>query len=230
MPTKTWTLRQINVGGVNPNRLWWDEDTGSAEAASSSGWEVGTNGAGNYADLVQGTEVPRGDFTTTVVPSLINPNVDNSYTTVTTYAPPTLLNSTDSISTLYEYNGVFPAGTWTFSFPVRAVSAGGNQDGRISMRVFKASRSGTSFASVTELTTARLQGTTVLNLATTATQTSTVTWSAPAFRLNNEFLICKLAWEITGAGSTNTRDVNLRWGNTATMVSPNFKKRRHIIT
>ena len=230
MPIKTWTLRQINVGGTNPNRLWWDEDAGAAEAASSTGWEQGTNGAGNYANLVQGTEVARGTFATTVLPNATAPTVDNSYAATAIYTPPTLLNSTDSISTLYPYNGVFPAGTWTFNFPVRAVSLGGQQDGRISMRVFRGLRSGTAWASVTEISAARLSGTTVLNLTTAASQTSTVTWSAPAFRLQNEFLICKLAWEVIGAGSGNTADVNLRWGTTATMVSPNFKKRRHIIT
>lgn len=228
MAIKTWTLRQINVGA--DSRLWWDEAAGAAEAASNTGWEVGNNAAGNYASLEQGLEVPRGTFAATILPNTTAPNVDNSYANIVTYAPPTLLNSTDSISTLYEYVGVFPAGTWTFNFPVRAVSSGGVQDGRISMRVFKGLRSGNTWASVTELTTARLQGTIVTNLATTVTQTSTVSWVAPAFNLNNEFLICKLAWEITGAGGANTRDVNLRWGTTATMVSPNFKKQRHIIS
>ena len=230
MPTKTWNLRQINVGGTNPNRLWWESSTAAAAATSSSGWTVGQIAAGNFSPLNQGAEQATGTFTTTGIPSAIAPVVDNNYPATATYTPPTLLSDTESITTLYEYNGVFPAGTWTFNFPVIAVSSGNNQDGRINLRVFRALRSGTSYASATEITTARLVGTTVTNLTTAAAQTSTVTWSAPAFDLQNEFLITKIAWEITGAGSTNTRDVLLRWGSGANITTPNFKTRRHIIT
>lgn len=230
MPTKTWNLRQIAVGGTNPNRLWWDEAAAAAAATSSSGWTVGTIAAARYAILNQGAEQATGTFSTTVVPTATAPTVDNNYPATAIYTPPTLLNSTDSISTLYEYNGVFPAGTWTFNFPVIAVSSGNNQDGRVGIRVFRGLRSGTAWASVTEITSARLVGSTVTNLTTAAAQTSTVTWSAPAFNLRNEFLIVSVGWEITGAGSTATRDVLLRWGTGANITTPNFKKRRHIIT
>jgi hypothetical protein len=230
MPTKTWNLRQINVGGANPNRLWWDSATAAAAATSSSGWTVGTTAAGRYANLNNGTENANNQFSTTIVPDATAPTVDNSYAATAIYTPPTLLNSTDSISTLYEYNGVFPAGTWTFNFPVIAVSSGNNQDGRVGIRVFRGLRSGTAWTSVTEITSARLVGSTVTNLTTAAAQTSTVTWSAPAFDLQNEFLIVKIGWEITGAGTTNTRDVLLRWGTGANITTPNFKKFRHILT
>jgi hypothetical protein len=222
---KTWNLRQINVGGTNPNRLWWDEDTAVAAATSATGWTVGTLAPTRYALMSQGLELTTAAFSTTVAPDATAPAVDNSYAATAIFTPPTLLNDIQSISTLYEYNGYFPAGNWTFSFPVIAVSAGGNQDGGISMRVFKGQRSGTAWANVTELTTAVLVGTNVTNLATTTPQTSTVTWSAPDFFLNNEFLICKIAWRITGAGSTNTRDVLFRYGSGATMITPGFRKR-----
>ena len=230
MPVKTWNLRQINVGGTNPNRLWWDEAAAAAAATSSSGWTVGQIAAGNYSNLNQGVEQATGTFSTTIVPNATAPVVDASYAATAIYTPPTLLSDTESISTLYPYNGVFPAGTWTFNFPVIAVSSGNNQDGRVGIRVFRALRSGTAYASTTEITAARLVGTTVTNLTTAAAQTSTVTWSAPAFRLQNEFLIVKVAWEITGAGTVNTRDVLLRWGAGANITTPNFKTRRHIIT
>lgn len=230
MPTKTFNLRQIAVGGTNANRLWWDEAAAAAAATSSSGWTVGQINAGNYSILNQGAEQATGTFSTTIVPTATAPTVDNNYPATAIYTPPTLLNSTDAISTLYPYNGVFPAGTWTFNFPVVAVSSGGNQDGQVGIRVWRGLRSGTAWASVTQLTSARLVGTAVNNLATGAPQTSTVTWSAPAFRLQNEFLIVTVGWEITGQGSTNTRDVLLRWGTGANITTPNFKKRRHIIT
>lgn len=231
MATETWYLRQINVGGTNPNRLWWDYDPAAAitQATSSSGWTVAKTAAGNYRDLSQGAEVA-GFATTPISPDATAPTVDNSYGDTATYTPPDLLNSTDSISTLYEWNGYFPAGTWTFSFPVIAVTGGGEQDGRIGLRVFKAPRSGTAFGTTTELTSARLVGSTVTNLTTTVAQTSTVTWSAPNFFLNKEFLICKIGWEITGAGNNNNRDVLLRYGTGATMVTPTYRKRSYIIT
>lgn len=232
MPAKTWVLEQINVGGTNPNRLWWDEDLSSipATTTSASGWTVAkTATTVPYIILNNGIEAT-GTFTSTVEPTNTAPTVDNSYASTAIYTPPTLLNSTDSISTLYEYNGYFPAGTWTFNFPVIAVSSGGDQDGNITMRVFKAARSGTSFSGTTELTAAVLSGSTVTNLATTAQQISTITWSAPAFFLNNEFLICKIGWRITGAGGASTRDVLLRYGSGATMISPNFQSRSYVIS
>ena len=229
MPTKQWNLRQINVGGTNPNRLWWDEAAAATAATSSSGWTVGKTVAGNYSILNQGVEQANGTFSTTIVPTATAPTVDNSYAATAIYTPPTLLNSTDSISTLYEYNGVFDAGTWTFDFPVIAVTSGGAQDGRVGIRVFRGLRSGTAWASVTEITGARQVGTTVTNLTTTTAQISTVTWSAPAFKLQKEFLIVSVGWEITGAGGANNNDVLLRWGTGADILSPTFRKQRYNI-
>lgn len=227
MAVKTWTLREVTTNGTPATVLWWDEAAGGALATSVTGWTVAKTAAANYRDLSNGSEV--AGFSATISPAAAVPTSDANYPTATIYAPPTLINSTDSISTLYEYNGIFPAGTWTFNFPVIGVGAGGTQDGRIGLRVYRGLRSGTTFTSVTEITAARLVGTTVTNLATATGQTSTVTWSAPAFRLQNEFLIIKIGWEITGAGGNNACDVLLRWGTGATIVSPTFKSFRHIL-
>jgi len=230
MAIKTWSIVQVTTNGTPASLLYWNEAAAGTAATSTPniGWTVGKTGITNYRDLSNGSEV--AGFAATIVPNATAPTSDASYAAATTFSPPTLISSTDSISTLYEYNGVFPAGTWTFNFPVIAVGAGGTQDGRMGLRVFKGVRSGTAFASVTQLTAARLVGSTVSNLATATAQTSTVTWSAPAFRLNNEFLIIKLAWEITGAGGNNACDIIFRTGAGATMVSPTFKKQRHIIS
>ncbi len=229
MPSKTWNLRQINVGGTNPNRLWWDEDAAAAAATSVTGWNVRTTTTNyNTTGLSQGAEIT--GWGTTAIPNATAPTVDNSYAATAIYTPPTLLSSTDSISTLYEYNGVFPAGNWVFNFPVISVTLGATGSGAITMRVFKGVRSGTAWASVTQLTGALLQGTTISNLSTTVTQTTTVTWSAPEFRLNNEFLICKMGWRILTASGGNNADVVLRWGTGANMTSTNFKKRSYNTT
>ena len=224
MPTKTWYINQI--GGD----LFYDADgDGVTNATSLSGWTVGKTALGNYSDLANGVERATGTFTTTILPNTTAPTVNIVQTNTPPYTPPNLLVSNECIGLLYEYNGYFPAGTWTFTFPVIAVSAGGVQDGRMGLRVFKAARSGDTFTGTTELTAARLVGTTVSNLTTTTAQNSTVTWSAPAFFLNNEFLLAKIAWEITGAGNANNQDVLIRYGASSTLVSPTFRKRSYNI-
>ncbi len=230
MATDTWYLEQLNVGGTPANRLWWDTDASAAGAlaTSATGWTVAKTAANNYRLLSNGSEV--AGFSTTIAPNNTAPVVDVSYPSTAIYTPPTLLIDAESISTLYEYNGSFPAGTWTFTFPLIAVTAGGTQDGAITMRVFKATRNGTAWSNVTELTSAMLQGTTVTNLTTTVAQNSVVTWSAPAFRMNREFLVCKMGWRITGAGGNNGCDVLFRYGIGATMVSAPFRKRNYTIT
>lgn len=231
MAVKTWNIRQINAGGVN--RLWYDEAAAVTAATSVTGWTVGTTVAARYSDLANGTERAATTFGTAVLPNNTAPAVDASFNNVAPFTPPDLLIDAGSISTLYEYNAYFAAGTWQFNFPVIAVSAGNNQDGRIRLRVFKGLRSGTAWASVTELTesgSAPLTGSTVTNLTTGAVQTSAVTWTAPAFFLNREFLIIKIAWQITGAGSNAARDVLLRFGAGADMTTPTFRKRSYNIT
>lgn len=224
MATKTWYINQI--GGD----LFYDADGGGVtNTTSATGWTVGKTAAARYSDLLNGTERAAGTFGTTVLPNTTAPTVNQTQTATAIYTPPNLLVSNQCIGLLYEYNGYFPAGTWTFTFPLIAVGAGGTQDGRIGLRVFKAARSGDTFTGTTELTAARLVGTTVTNLTTTTAQNSTVTWSAGAFFLNNEFLLAKIAWEITGATNTNASDVLIRYGTSSTLVSPSFRKRSYNI-
>ena len=225
MATKTWYINQIN------GDLYYDEGgSGVANTTSLSGWTVGKIALGNYSNLVNGVESATGTFTTTIVPNNTAPTVNASTVSVPPYTPPDLLLSNNSIMTVYPYNGYFPAGTWTFTFPVIAVTAGGVQDGRVGIRVFSAARSGNTFTGTTELTAARLVGTTVTNLTTTVAQNSVVTWTtAPAIQLSQEFLIIKVGWEITGAGNTNNQDVLMRYGTSATMISPTFRKRSYNI-
>lgn len=226
MAIKTWYINQI--GG----RLYYDGDaSGVAETTSVTGWTVGKLAATRYSDLLNGSERATGTFQLTpALPNNTAPTVNNVNTNASPYTPPNLLSSDQCIGLLYEYNAFFPAGIWTFDFPVIAVSSGGDQDGRIDMRVFKAARSGNTFTGTTELTAAVLTGTVVSNLTTAASQVSSVSWSAGDFFLDNEFLLAKIAWVITGAGGANNRDVLLRYGNTATLTSPIFRKRSYSIT
>lgn len=222
MAIKTWYLNQIS------GDLFYDDDAGAvSETLSNSGWVVAKLAPTRYAILNNGTEANSNTFTTTDILTSNPPVVNVTFNNATPYTPPSLIVSSDSITTLFLYNAVFPAGTWTFDFPLRAQSNGGTQDGRVRLRVFKAQRSGDTFSNTTELTTVALNGTTVTNLTTTTTQTSTVTWSAPAFSLENEYLIIKIAWEITGASNNNNSDIRFMYGNTATMTTPEFRKKRY---
>lgn len=234
MAIKQWFLNDILVAtGPNRNRIFWDEDIGAAPAETTSvtGWTVAKVAAGNYRIMVNGSEIS-GGFATTLQPNnTATPASDENWTSTAVYTPPTLINADDCISTLYEYNGYFPAGNWTFEFPLRAVSNGGTQDGNLRMRVFKARRTsgGNAWENITELTSATLVGSTVTNLTTSATQNSDITWSAPQITLNNEFLLFQLAWHITGAAGNNNADVLFRYGSTALMTTPNFRKRSYNI-
>lgn len=229
MATQTWYLNFINTGG-GANRLFWDLSQASniAEAATTSGWVVAKTAALNYALFVNNAAENKG-FSTTLAPNNTAPTLSATYTTPVGFDGPLYLNN-NCISTLYPYNGYFPAGNWIFTFGFRAVSNGGTQDGRIRLRLYK---SGASFTNVTELTTpasAPLIGTTVTNLATGATQFSVVTFAAPIIQLNNEYLHCKLAWEITGQAGSNNADVDFRDGNTCTMESPEFQARTRTVS
>jgi hypothetical protein len=210
--------------------LWWDptRETAPAQATSASGWTVAKTAANNYRDLVQGSEVAA--FSTTIVPNTTAPTATGSFAATATYTPPTLIYHTGSISTLYEYNGYFPAGNWVFTFPVISVTNAASGAGRINLRVFKASRSGTNaFNTATELTAAMQAGTIATAPTTTTPQTSTVTWAAPDITLDNEFLIIKIGWQITTASGNNGADIRIRHGSGCTMLSPNFRERQYNI-
>lgn len=229
MATQTWFLNIINTGG-GVNRLFWDlsQTSNVAEAGTGFGWQVGKTAATNYANFLNNAAENTG-FSTTVVPNNTAPTLNATFNTPVGFGGPLYL-SNNVISTLYAYNGYFPAGNWVFTFPLRAVTSGGAQDGRMRLRLFKGSA---GFTSVTELTTPAsepLTGTTVTNLATNATQSSVVTFNAPIIQLNKEYLFVKLGWNITGAGSANGNDVNFRDGSTATIVSPQFQARTRSVT
>lgn len=231
MAIQTWYVREILVAtGVNNLFLDRSPDAAVAEAATVTGWIVAKTAAANYSLLSNGTERAATTFSTTIQPATgFNTTVDRS-DAVTGESPPNLFTVNSSIGTMYPYVGSFDAGNWTFEFGFRAVTQGGTQDGRIGIRVFKSSVSDPDITNSTELTAAVQLGTVVTNLATAATQFSTVTWSAPAFTLNNEYLWVKCAWEITGQAGNNNADVLFRQGSTCFVNSSNYTPRRYSVT
>lgn len=226
-----WYVRQIVVTGTT-NRLFLDRSRNAAdiaEAGTTVGWNVGQVAAGNFQIMAQGVEQSRNNFTTTAAPDNTFPaTADTTYAATAIFTPPSLYVVNSSIGTFYPMVGLFPAGTWTFTFGFRAVTNATGQDGRVNIRVFKSSANA---ANDVELTSAALVGTAVTNLATAATQFSTVTWTnAPEIRLNDEYLYVKIAWEITGAATNNNADVNFRFGNTCYVETTDFRERRYNVT
>lgn len=122
------------------------------------------------------------------------------------------------------YTGSFASANWNVDVVVRANTNGGAQDGLAHARLFRSANADGSGA--TEITGAAQAGTTVTNLATSASQTSRATFNPGAFSLTNEYLFVQLAWERTGAGGMTTADVNMRIGPTvdvgSRVVTANF--------
>jgi len=196
----------------------WDTDVGAGQALGSlqdggsaptlatatSGWTVGKVAPTVYADYQVNTKVTSGTFgNAQALPNSVAPS-----------------GSGNALRSQAQMSGSFAAGNWDFSILVRAVGAGGAQDGRIRFRLFKTSVSNAS--SLTEVGGGVLIGATVTNLATTADQTTNVTTALAQIDLSNEWLVVKAAWEITGAGGSNTADVLLRLGSSSRIITPDF--------
>ena len=176
-------------------------------AVRSDGWTVARIAAANFCNFDIGVKAASGSFNTTAVPSAL------------------VLGSTaNAAKTPTALSGTFAATSWTFTFGLRAVT-GSSQKGRVNMRVYKSVNADGS--SSTELTTARLVGTTSVSVIAASDVTSVVTWSpGTTIVLNNEYLFFALAWEITTASGNNSSDVFFSTGvagSTGTwLVTPNF--------
>lgn len=128
----------------------------------------------------------------------------------------------DCWRTLNTLNGDFAAGIWEFHGVVRANSNGGAQDGNLEFRLFKGTAADGSDA--TEITpTGNAIGSAYTNLATTASQDSTINKSFDAFTASSQYIFVQVGCKRTGAGGMTTADVNIRIGDTGSrLVSSNF--------
>lgn len=204
MATKTLYIRNSLIGGGNNFVTLEDGGAAGTVGTSGTGWTVGTTALGNYSLMNGGVERAAATFSGTAQPTTAVPN-SAAGTAFRTQNPLT---------------GVFAAGNWTFFFGVIAVTAGGDQDGRVNFRVFRGSDP--TGAGATEITSAARQGALVTNLTTGAAQGSNDTWAAPEITLVNEYLFVTAAWEITGAGSGSTQDVLLRYNGANNIDTTDF--------
>lgn len=207
MAVKTFFGTNTVLNAEAPKFQELSEVSPGANATSSPnvGWTVGTNAPTVYKLMGAGEERSASSWSGTAKPA----------------AASLATESNSAFRTKEKYKGKFAAGAWALHNLVRAVTAGADQDGAVTVRVYR-SKNGNG-SSATEITSGLLTGSTVTNLATGADQDSLVTWEPGAIELNEEYLFFDIAWKITGAGGGATRDVIFRWGETATrIVTPNF--------
>lgn len=177
----------------------------TAALSPAQGWIAGASlGTGLYSEVRTGTERAASTFTATVEPGA---------TKVGT-APG------DAWRIPNPLTGDFPAGNWTISMLVRAVTAAYTGRCRLRFRVYK----GTTWATSTELTTTTLlTNATTANLSIASGATLSTTWAAPAINMNNEYLYFNFALETTAAGTTGAgQDIDLFAGSASVVTTTNF--------
>lgn len=181
------------------------QDGGSPPSAATTptGWTVGNQAAGEMSSMAAQTERARTTFTATSQPS----------------GPPSGVLG-DCFRTPARLRGKFTAGTWTLALPVIAVTSGGGQGGKARCRVWRSRFPDGALA--TEVTAVVQIGAPVALLTTLAQQISTITMVLPAIALAREHLFFQMAWEIVTAGGNINRDVLLRVGIDAAIVTPDF--------
>lgn len=199
MASKVFYIKNATAGGGGAHGSLQDGGTPPSTATTATGWTSAKIASGNYSLMLYGTERASGTFGTTAQPAS---------------APTT----NDCWRSENKLSGTFDSGTWNFTVSVIAVSAGGAQDGRIRIRAWRSPNADGSGA--VEITAGAVQGSIVTNLATATAQHSTGSFSPGAITLDEEYLFLQAAWEITGAGSSNSQDVLIRTDSTNSKLTP----------
>lgn len=104
------------VSGGNAGTL---QTTTPPASTSTTGWTVGTVASGNYSRQSYNNEVPVAGFSTTVQPATV------------------LLNAGQDAWRYGPLTGQFSLGTWYSSLSVIGVTSGGDQDGRVRLRLWR---------------------------------------------------------------------------------------------
>lgn len=200
------------MGGTLLNSYQPMQEDGTAPTdaafATATGWIVGANAAGNYAELEPNVERARTVFNTTAVPTALGTGA-----------------SANAFRIPSALSGSFAAGNWTLSAVLRSVTAAmaTAQTARLRWRVYRsANADGTS---ATELTSGAVLSNTVGGTGnTTANHTArSATWNAPAITLANEYLFFACAIEVVAnSGTGNTRDANFRQNSSSVVTTPTF--------
>lgn len=209
MATKTFYL--LNTAAATPNFFGNLQEGGTAPTAgnSSYGWTVAKGAItspywrGRYG---ASAVVASGNGLASSWIASNNPTKGTGATNTT---------AGDSFISPVTYAGTFANTNWTFSFNMRAGTAGAV--GRIRLNVYRsANADGTS---ATKLTSTVQVGSTI-TLSTTADNNSSITWSpGGTITLANEYLFIQPEWEETTAGSSTSSNVLFRIGTASFTTS-----------
>jgi hypothetical protein len=204
MPPITFYMKPDVSAGTSAHGSLQGGGSAPASGDTSSQFNCGTALKNNFAEYLRATTIPPSSFGGTVQPDGIIDNVHG-----------------DCLRTENIYRGQFAAGTWTLTFGLRANIVDANQPSfLLRFRVFRSTDPGGLNA--TEITTATVATGLVLD-NTTSSQSSTGSWSNPAFSLNNEYLFIELAGETQNfQAASNTLTWILQQGITYTVVTSNF--------
>jgi hypothetical protein len=118
-------------------------------------------------------------------------------------------------STPYTLN--FDAGTWSIPFQITGDSSPGTINVEASIRVWRSTTIDGS-SGFTEITSGAVLGSATGSLGSGGAATSTVSWSAPAFSLNNEYLFIQVAFKET-ANSNTGNTMLLRTSHSTSITS-----------
>lgn len=130
--------------------------------------------------------------------------------------PVTTAGAGDCLRTTNTYSGVVGAATWTFTWAgISALGTGGA--GKIYFWLLRGTNADGTGA--TNITTAAQTPAAATTLGTAQWTSAQTTASITGFTLNNEYIFCQLAWEITTVGAMSTQNVQMRVGDTATRLT-----------
>jgi len=253
MATKTWYLDSKNFGGSTTYAFFTGDlsQISSGVNHTNTGWNMGRNGAGNYALMDNGNEVSRNNFSSGTPSSSTSTNIESNSTFNNTYNDTaTTIVPVSGISLAFPYNAQFDTGSWSLNLDVRAdnrswQNGAGRIIGKMWYSVFNSNGTWTqSQISTSENGTGWVNGSTISNLTTSTEQTCSMTLtptSALTLAANKSsssagsnqcgYLTFELAWEITtaiaGRSVNNNCDAMLQTGtNTSSeLISPAFRKK-----
>jgi hypothetical protein len=169
------TLYCFNPSQSNAGLLTTTQPTAST---STTGWTVGTTSVGNYSRQTYNTEKAAATFGTTVQPS------DSP------------LGSAEDCWRYGPLTGTFSLGTWYSSASVIAVTSGGNQDGRVRVRLWRSHNADGTVATEITASAGVMVGSRTTNITTTVAQSSAASAQIAAFSVNGEYLFMQCAWEV----------------------------------
>jgi len=257
MATKTWYLDSKSFGGSTTYAFFTGDlsQISSGVNHTNTGWNMGRNGAGNYALMDNGNEVSRNNFSSGTPSSSTSTNIESNSTFNNTYNDTaTTIVPVSGISLVFPYNAVFDDGNWLLDLDVRAETrswpaGAGRIIGKMWYSVFNSNGTWTQTQVINVgVGTGWVNGSTISNLTTSTAQTCSIVFdpggvvpetitlaanksSSTAGKNSCGYLTFELAWEITTAigGRTiyNSCDAMLQTGTgtSSTLTSPTFRKK-----